>query len=70
MATSVSTPRKPRRGLARPSVREVCLLGGAAGQAEGSRLTWSGRLYRVESVPGTGYLHLVAEPAGRGPDRE
>ncbi len=51
---------------ARPSVREVCLLGGAsagAGAGMGGRLSWSGRLYRVEAVETSGpagrYLHLA-----------
>jgi hypothetical protein len=55
-----------------PSVREVCLLGdrSAPACAEGDRLEWGGRLYRVEALHeadgSTRYLHLAA-PAGGGP---
>lgn len=47
---------------ARPSVREVCLLGVARPLTAGDRLTWSGRSYRVEASH-PGYAHLAAEPA-------
>ena len=52
---------------ARASVREVCLVGVAARPASwavavGDHVTWSGRVYRVESTqdapPGCGYVHL------------
>lgn len=48
---------------ARPSVREVCLLGVLTPLSEGERLTWSGRAYRVEASH-PGYAHLSAEPDG------
>ncbi len=64
-------PRRSRlRSRSRPSVREVCLLGvsrPAEGWSEGDRLTWSGRVYRVEATgareggpesQGAGYVHL------------
>jgi hypothetical protein len=65
-------PKRSRsKGAARPSVREVCLIGmGAArsGWAMGDRVTWSGRAYRVTAAhPRAGepdgaprYVHLSA----------
>lgn len=47
-----------------PSVREVCLLGGAGApgrQGENELLEWAGRRYRVAARQGgeAGYLHLT-----------
>jgi hypothetical protein len=69
MAITVLSRGSRRRNHARlqtqPSLREVCLLGVPDPQAEGSRLTWSGRAYQVESAQdraktgaAVGYIHL------------
>jgi hypothetical protein len=72
MAIVVDKVRPKRsRGAARPSVREVCLVGvgGArSGWTLGDRVTWSGRAYRVTAAhPRAGeldgaprYVHLTA----------
>jgi hypothetical protein len=66
---------KPRRSRLRarpqsaagPSVREVCLIGVARDWSGDDRLTWSGRVYRVEATHprpdrdcagATAYVHL------------
>ena len=46
---------RPGRSAARPSVREVCLLGvkepdSTTVWAPGDRLAWGGRAYRVEAT--------------------
>ncbi len=53
------------QGRARPSVREVCLLGVARPLSQGDRLTWSGRSYRVEASH-PGYAHLATDPVEAG----
>jgi hypothetical protein len=57
MTVSLHEGRPPRvsgRTRARPgsgpSVREVCLIGLVADWSEGDRVTWSGRVYRVEAT--------------------
>jgi hypothetical protein len=64
------------RRAARPSVREVCLLGVARpgpGWGTGARVTLSGRVYRVEATGACSgrqdeatchYVHLGAVAAG------
>jgi hypothetical protein len=74
----VVDPERPKRsrsrGVARPSVREVCLVGMDAARscwALGDRVTWSGRAYRVTAAhPRAGeldgaprYVHLTAADA-------
>ncbi len=68
-------PKRSRsRGAARPSVREVCLVGMEAARTSwtlGDRVTWSGRAYRVTAAhPRAGerdgalrYVHLTAADA-------
>ena len=68
MAVSLSVPKLGGRS-SRASLREVCLLGPGAlkSVAEGDRLTWSGRDYRVASAEDrAGYLHVVSDPPGGG----
>lgn len=79
MAVSVREGRPGRskmRAKARPSVREVCLLGVCrrpVAWSEGDRVHWSGRTYRVEATrtrdggpedSAAGYVHLA--PLGGG----
>lgn len=58
---------RARSGL-RPSVREVCLIGvdrPSRTWEQGERVTWSGRVYRVEATQaqaGAGYVYLATEP--------
>ena len=63
------------RRAARPSVREVCLLGisrPGPGWGTGTRVTLSGRVYRVETAGSSSrqedeavcYVHLGAEVEG------
>lgn len=67
---------RPRRRASRPSVREVCLLGGPGpgrGLESGERVTCSGRAYRVVmtrarvgeegEVDATRYVHLMPDRA-------
>ena len=73
MSILVGGVRPARRG-GTPSVREVCLVGiarPASGWASGDRVTFSGRVYRVEAT-GTRssledeaprYVHLAAVAA-------
>jgi hypothetical protein len=70
-----STQRRRGRATARPSIREVCLVGieGTGSiPVHGGRLSWSGRVYQVE-VPQAGpsggdepvrYVHLSALAEG------
>lgn len=64
---------RPGRRVARPSVREVRLLGGSRpgpGCEPGARLTLSGRSYRVAATQphsddgSPGYVHLEVEEPG------
>ncbi len=61
--TSVArTKSKPRRGKILPSIREVCLMGGAHSalhEAPGDRVSISGRAY-----------HVVARSPGLGQDQD
>ncbi len=68
---------RPRRRGARPSVREVRLLGGARpgpGWASGERVTLSGRSYRVAATQARvadgapRYVHLADEEGATGRD--
>jgi hypothetical protein len=65
---------RPRRRASRPSVREVCLMGGSSpgrNLESGDRLTCSGRAYRVVKsrarvgeegeADATRYVHLTSE---------
>ena len=67
---------RPKRRASRPSVREVCLLGGASpGRSleSGDRVTRSGRAYRVVTararvgeegeLDATRYVHLTSDRA-------
>ena len=71
MTSALRVGRRSKRGRqeqARPSVREVCLIGVPRPLEQGDRVTWSGRAYRVEATD-AGYAHLATEPdqaAGRG----
>jgi hypothetical protein len=68
---------RPRRRGARPSVREVRLLGGARpgpGWASGEQVTLSGRSYRVAATQARGddaprYVHLADDEGATGRDR-
>jgi hypothetical protein len=76
MSILVSGLRPKRRAsVARPSVREVCLVGVASpapAWASGDRVTVSGRVYRVAATRARGdepgdaprYVHLTAEAEG------
>jgi hypothetical protein len=67
MAISLRGIRRKRATAtttAGPSLREVCLIGGRP-VAEGERLTWSGRVYRVETAR-AGYAHLTPAPDRAG----
>ncbi len=68
---------RPRRRVGRPSVREVCLLGGSGPGRDpesGDRVTCSGRAYRVVrtrtrvgeegEADATRYIHLTSEHLG------
>ncbi len=67
---------RPKRRASRPSVREVCLLGGpnpGRSLESGDRVTCSGRAYRVVrtrarageegELDATRYVHLTSELA-------
>jgi hypothetical protein len=62
--------RRSRRRAAKPSVREVCLLGtspAAPACESGGRVSVSGRSYRVAAVQeggATRYVYLAAEGEG------
>jgi hypothetical protein len=69
IAVDVARPKRSR-GTARPSVREVCLLGVGTTRTAwtfGERVTWSGRAYQVTAAhPRAGepdgaprYVHLT-----------
>ena len=64
VSTSFPVPGARTRGSASASVREVCLVASARPSqawAAGERVTWSGRLYRVEATQ---------DPSGPGPDAD
>ncbi|MBV8078381.1 MAG: hypothetical protein JO284_18365 [Planctomycetaceae bacterium] len=79
MSILVSGLRPKRRtSAARPSVREVCLVGVVSptpAWASGDRVTVSGRVYRVAATRARGdepgdtprYVHLMAEAEGWQP---
>jgi hypothetical protein len=65
-AVGIRPKRSRARSRLRPSVREVCLIGvdrPSRTWEQGERVTWSGRVYRVEATQaGAGYVHLATEP--------